>query len=94
MQDEPQPLAATLACNVISCVLAHWAPLSPPHNSPGSSLLSVLTLWNSCIKWLVRFEISLQCQEVAGISIRLAPQVGLELPGPVSLGLSLKGLQP
>ncbi|KAB1270730.1 hypothetical protein Cadr_000009440 [Camelus dromedarius] len=75
LQDEPQPLAATLACNVISCVLAHWAPLSPPHN--------ILTLWNSCIKWLVRFEISLQCQEVAGISIRLAPQVGLELPGPL-----------
>lgn len=74
---EPQPLAATLACNVISCVLAHWAPLSPPHNSPGSSLLSVLTLWNRCIKWLVKFEISLQCQEVAGISIRAALQVGL-----------------
>lgn len=74
-QARPQSLAATLACNVISCVLAHWAPLSPPHNSQGSSLLSVLTLWNSCIKWLVKFEISLQCQEVAGISIRSALQV-------------------
>ena len=91
---EPRPLAATLACKVISCVLAYWAPLSPLHNSPGSSLLSVLTLWNSCIKWLVKFEISLQCQEVAGISIRSALQVGLGLPGLVSSGLIPKGLQP
>lgn len=87
---EPQPLAATLACNVISCVLAHWAPLSPPHNSLSSSLLSVLTLWNSCIKWLVKSEISLQGQEVAGISIRSALQVGLGHSGLVSSGLILK----
>lgn len=65
------PLVATLACTLISCVLAYWFPPSPPHNSPGAPLLSVLTLWNSCIKWLVKFEISLQYQEVAGISIRL-----------------------
>lgn len=90
---EPWPLAATLACNVISCVLAHWAPLSPPHNSPSSSLLSVLTLWNSCIKWLVKFEISLQCQEVAGISIRSALQVGLGHSGLLSVGLTPRGLQ-